>query len=118
MSNGRVLLFDGWWGWRRAQKFYFSILIFLGIFAGAKGLSGGLGGLGWKGWLFRKFSFQFQISAASPCEARLGGAWGWLRACIGSNPAEKALRASSPHRGFFQGWESRFKKSGPSEGLI
>ena len=28
-------------------------------------------------------------------EARLGGAWGWLRACIGSNSAEKAVRAST-----------------------
>ena len=23
MSNGQVLLFDGWWGWRRAHKIYF-----------------------------------------------------------------------------------------------
>ena len=23
----------------------------------------------------------------------MGGAWGWLRACIGSNSAEKAVRA-------------------------
>ena len=45
MSNGRVLLFDGWWGWRRAQKFYCSILNFLGHFAGAKGLAGGLEGV-------------------------------------------------------------------------
>ena len=41
------------------------------IFAGAKGLAGGLGRLGLEGWLSRKF-----ISAASPCEARLGGGMG------------------------------------------
>ena len=77
----------------------------------------------WAAWAGRggcpgNLVFNSFFSAASPCEARLGGAWGWLRACIGSNSAEKALRASSPHRGFFQGWEARFKKSGPSEGLI
>ena len=32
MSNGQVLLFDGWWGWRRAQKIYFPILNFQGHF--------------------------------------------------------------------------------------
>ena len=32
MSNGRVLLFDGWWGWRRAQKFLFFDSKFSGAF--------------------------------------------------------------------------------------
>ena len=84
MSNGRVLVFDGWWGWRRAQKIYFPILNFQGHFGWWKGFGWRLGRLGLQGWLSRKFSFQFYFSAGSA---------GW-------------------------GWESRFKKSWPGEGLI
>ena len=45
------------------------------IFAGAKGLAGGLGGLGWKGGCPGN-SFSTLNFAASPCEARLGGGMG------------------------------------------
>ena len=55
---------------RRAQKFYFSILNFLGHFAGAKGLAGGLGGLGWKGGCPGNLVFNSKFPQPHP--VRLG----------------------------------------------
>ena len=70
MSSGQVLLFDGWWGWRRAQKIYFPILNFRGTFAGAKGLAGGLGGFGWQGGCSGNLVFNSKFP--QPQSVRLG----------------------------------------------
>ena len=54
----------------------------------------------WAAWAGRggcPGNLVFNSIFPQPHPVRLGwvGAWGWLRACIGSNSAEKALRAST-----------------------
>ena len=68
------------------------------IFAGAKGLAGGLGGLGWKGGCPGNSIFNSKFPVPHPVRLGWVGAWGWLRACRGSRSAEKAVRVSSPQQ--------------------
>ena len=81
------------------------------IFAGAKGLAGGLGGLGWKGGCPGNSIFNSKFPQPHPVRLGWVGAWGWLRACRGSSSAEKAVRASSPQQDDPGGFEAaRFSK--------